>query len=584
MAFDAGMVAAITAELQAAVPSRVEKVLQPDRDEIVLLLHTADGNRRLVFAAGASNPRFGFTETVKENPIAAPMFCMLLRKHLGGARLLQIEQIGFERAVRFTFGTKDELGFAVQRFLILEIMGKYSNLSLLDESDKILGVLRPVDFSMSQKRQLLPGMRYELPPAQEKKKPLTETQEGFFAAARAADGTMPAAKFLTAAYAGLSALSAREIVFCAAKRTDAALDACILRMLWESFAKVCTRIRTGKFSPMLLSDGDGRPMEYSFFPILQYGDAAAAETMPSFCALLDRYFTRRDQIDRMRLRAKDISHLLSTATARLERKLAAQRQELAECEKMDEYRRRGDAITAGIWQLRRGMETATLCDYDADPVTEIQVTLDARLTPAQNAQRYYKRYQKAKTAKEQLTRQVAAAEEELSYLASVAESLRHAEGQSDLDEIRAELYESGYASRMKQYQKKKLPPMRLAEYRTSGGYRVFAGKNNRQNEYLSHRLAGRDDYWFHAKDRPGGHVVLFCAGMEEPSELDFTQAAMIAAWYSDAKETKNIPVDYTKVRYLKKPAGAKPGMVIYHTYWSAYVTPEEEKVAALRKK
>ena len=323
MAFDAGMLAAAAHEIRSTVlGARVEKINQPSRDEIVILIRSYDGGRRIDIQTGA-NPRICFTGNNPENPPVPPMFCMLLRKHLSGAKLTDVRQEGFERVVTLEFEARDEMGFLCVRRLVAEIMGKYSNLSLLDESDKILGVLRPVDFSMSQKRQLLPGMRYELPPAQEKKNPLTETQEGFFAAARAADGTMPAAKFLTAAYAGLSALSAREIVFCAAKRTDAALDACILRMLWESFAKVCTRIRTGKFSPMLLSDGDGRPMEYSFFPILQYGDAAAAETMPSFCALLDRYFTRRDQIDRMRLRAKDISHLLSTATARLERKLAA---------------------------------------------------------------------------------------------------------------------------------------------------------------------------------------------------------------------------------------------------------------------
>lgn len=583
MAFDAGMVAAVAAECKKeGVPSRVEKVLQPDREQIILQLHTKNGSRRLLLAAGAQHPRFGFTQTVKENPVTAPMFCMLLRKHLNGARLTDVLQLGFERVVCFIFSGHDELGFPSQRRLVIEIMGKYSNLSLLDENDKIIGVLRPVDFSMSQKRQLLPGMRYTPPPAQDKCNPLEQTQQNFEDCARQCSVDCNAVKFLTEHYAGLSTLTAREIVFSAAADIQASLESCILRRLWSSFASVMERIRSGNFMPILLTDKTDKPIEYSFFPVQQYGSAAQTKTMQSFSELLDAFFEERDRIDRMHARSKDIIHLLQHAQGKLQKKILLQQQELDECAQMEKYRHMGELITNNLWKLHRGDAAVWVTDYSVPEPTQVQVQLDTKLTPSQNAQFYFKKYQKTKTAKEQLIRLLGEGQRELAYLTSVEESLLHAETETDLDEIRAELYESGYASRMKQYRQKKLPAIRLAQYRTVNGYRVLAGKNNRQNEYLTHHLAGRDDYWFHVKDRPGGHVVMFC-GAEEPPAEDFTQAAMIAAWYAQTGEAKNTAVDYTRVRYLKKPPGAKPGMVIYHTYFSAYVTPDEKAVQALRE-
>ncbi len=587
MAYDAGMMAAAIAEIHtAAQGARIEKITQPEKDQIVLQMRSFDGGRRLLIDAGSNTPRIGFSATARENPASPPMFCMLLRKHLSGAHLLSVEQIGFERVARLTFQTRDEMGFLAARHLIAEVMGRYSNLIFTDEKDKIIAVLRPVDFTTSSRRQVLPGMTYELPPAQsEKINPLTVDKAGFTALWEAAPAEREAAKWLTGCFCGLSATVAREIVHRASGSSESTLRQCDLSLLWSHFASVMEIIKNSSFAPCVLMD-DERPVEYAFLPLRQYGnawqrvDGAASEVM-------DRYFATRDRENRVRQRAGDILRILTAAEARLHKKIDLQRGELADCEKAVEYKKAGDLITANMYLLERGMKSATLTDYEdyheEDGSYGSQtVLLDERLTPAANAQRYFKKYNKSKTAKIELTRQIALGERELEYIYSVFDALTHAETDADLSEIREELYRSGYASRMKNYTAKKASAPKIMRFLTENGYTVLCGKNNVQNEHITHRLADRNDYWFHAKGVPGSHVVLVCNG-EEPPEIDFTQAAQIAAQYSKAAGGQNVPVDYTKVRNVKKPAQGKPGLVIYHTNWTAYVTPEAEKVAALRR-
>ncbi len=586
MAFDAGFLAAIAEEItRVGLGGRVEKVYQPERDTVVLQMRTFAGGTRLLFNAGSSNPRVGFTAISMENPQNPPLFCMLLRKHLSSAKLIGVRQQGFERVLVLDFETRDEMGFLCERRLVMEVMGKYSNLIFTDGENKILAVLRPVDFTTSSKRQVLPGMRYEMPPAQNKTDPLT-CERSTFDALYASGGEVSAEKWITAQFLGVSAVVAREIVRLAGREgallCDLSPDA-----LWSAFSATFARVREGRFAPTIGLDAEGKPVEYAFLPLTQY---AAARPYESASALLDAWFGERDRAARVHQRATDVLRLVTNARNRILHKLELQREELAQCAKGEEYKRAGDLITANCYLLERGMTRARLIDYadcrEDGTFGEVDVELDSRLSPSANAQRYFKKYTKSKTAKVELTRQIEKGEQELAYLDSVSAALDTAETPTDLAEIREELARSGYASRGKiaQMGSRKSHAPAYAEYRTTNGYRVLCGKNNLQNEYITHKIAERSDFWFHVKNMPGSHVVMLLEGREEPPAEDFTEAASIAALYSTAAGAPMTEVDYTTVRHLKKAPGGQPGFVIYHTNWSATVTPDREKIAALRVK
>lgn len=596
MAFDAGMLACSVHEICAlALGGRIEKVMQPERDEIILQIRSLEGGKRLLINAG-SNPRIGFTGLAKENPQQAPMFCMLLRKHLTGAKLSAVTQMGFERAVTLAFDTRDEMGFACTRYLIAEVMGKYSNLIFAEDAHpdapdgklRIVSALKTVDFTTSSQRQILPGMIYENPPAQDKLDPTAVTFEAFKSAYDKTDGEKPLDKFILSTFCGISAAVAREMTFIATRHTDTPARYADAETLWKGFDHVMSRIREGNYSPCMVYDGT-TPVEYAFCPLTHYGDGQETRPFESAGQLLDAYFETRDRESRIKQRAADVLRLLTHAESRIRKKLDLQRAELSDCEKADGYKKYGDMITANLYQLSRGMKQAELTDYEdwreeTGDFGSVVITLDERLTPAANAQKYYKKYTKARNAKIELTKQIDLGEAELAYVYTVFDSLTHAETTADLAEIRDELYRSGYASRMKGYAApKKQPAPAYAKFRTSGGFTVLCGKNNLQNEYITHKLAEKNDYWFHAKNVPGSHVLLVTDGME-PGDDDFTEAACIAAQYSKAAGGAQIPVDYLLARHVRKVPGAKPGFVVYHTNWTAYVTPEAEKVAAMRVK
>lgn len=580
MAFDAGMVLAVACELsEKLVGARVEKVHQPERDEIVLLLHLGRDNFRLAISASPNNPRIHLTNHSKENPSAPPIFCTMARKYLTGAKLLEVRTLGFERIIFIVFESHDELGYPFKVTLVSEIMGKYSNVIVCRGDEmKILGAIRPVDFTTSRVRQLIPGMLYEAPPAQEKRDPMTETREGFIALAK--DSEKRSDRFITDSYLGISSCVAREIAHRSCERAGDSPSA-----LCDAFFSFVDILKERRFSPVMVLDGDSHPIEYCFFDLLQY-EGAQKRTFSSVSELIETFFSSRDNTERVKQRAYDIFKLLSNTKARLEKKTALQMDELEECEKKEELRKYGELITANIYALKKGMQSARVIDYYVENAPEISIPLDSRLTPAQNAQIYFKKYTKMKNAEIEITKQIENTERELMYVDSVLDSLSRASGQSELDEIRRELTESGYTSLQKRYagMKKSAPTGKPIEYLTSGGYRLLCGKNNLQNDTLTTRTAEKSDWWFHVKGAPGSHVIMFTDGREEPSALDFTEAATVAAYNSSLSEGKNVAVDYTQVRYIKKPQGSKPGFVTYTTYWSAFVTPDAELCEKLRKK
>nr|MBQ4318026.1 NFACT family protein [Clostridia bacterium] len=348
--------------------------------------------------------------------------------------------------------------------------------------------------------------------------------------------------------------------------------------LWKAFCQVVDLILDRRFTPTLIKNPDGTPLEFCYMPITQYGNSAEVETVESFGKLVDRYYGERDKADRMRQRSADITKLLNNAVARIRKKTALQQADIAACAKKDEWKNTGELITANIWQLKRGMTTAEVTDYTADPPKQVKIVLDTRLTPAQNAQQYYKKYNKAKVTERELAKQIEKSMAELEYLDTVYDALTKAETEQDLGDIRAELYETGYLSRAKQgtgNQPKRANPKPL-EFVSCGGHKLLCGKNNRQNDYISHRVAEPDDWWFHVKNAPGSHVILRANG-DMPTDEELTEACELAAYYSSKSKDTGVAVDYTKAKNLKKPAGSAPGFVTYKTNQTAFVNPKLPK-------
>ncbi len=597
MPFDAGVMAAVVKQLrESALGARIDKIYQPERDEIILNIRGVSQSRRLLLSACPGNARVGYCSADRENPQTPPMFCMLLRKHLSGGHITDVRQIGFDRAIEIRISANDEMGFASDKYLICEIMGTYSNIVFLDENRKIISVLHPVSLSVSNKRQVLCGFVYEDPPKQEGKiGALDITSEEFDAKIKSdiESGKAGAAdKYLISSFAGLSPLTAREIVYRASGSTGTPLTEIDTDKLRFNYFLLYGNVAKNEFCPCLIRDASGNVVDFSFCEIRQYGANYACVMYENVSEMLDAFFEKRDRQESVKHRGQDILRLLTNAETRISKKIALQRESLSECAGKDEWKKTGELITANMYLLKKGMDKASLIDYSDESMPTVEIELDTRLTPAQNAQRYFKKYNKAKSAEIMLTEQIAQGEKELSYLDTIFDSLTKAETEADLSQIRNELAMTGYGKKLENMRKslnksKKdykatmktvYKPMR---FETSGGYEVLCGKNNLQNDYVTTVAASKDDYWFHVKNAPGSHVVMRC-GKDDPSAEDFTQCAMIAAFYSSQKELPQAPVDYTRVRNVKKPSGSKPGFVIYESNYTAYVTANAEVVEKLK--
>ena len=582
MAFDACMMRAVLSEFSEKFPeAKIEKVLQPRNDEVDMLIHYGKSSSRMVFNVGPNAPRLQLSDKSKENPKSPPTFCMFLRKHFTGAKILGVSQPDFDRIADFKISCYDEMGYAVEKHIICEIMGKYANLIVLDFDYKILSALKVIDFAASSVRQVLPGLKYQIPAKIPKLSPLLVDRQMFFEKLSEFSSEKTCEKFITSTYSGIATQIAHELVF----RATGEMDVPICRMDKEKFYSVFLEwqelLISENYTPTLAISEDGRPLDYSYMDITYLGQRV--KRFDSFAELLDYYFEEKDRLEQVRQRAGDLTGLLNNAVARTERKLEIQRAALIDSRRGEEYKRNGDLITANLYRLTRGMESFKTVDYYSDDCREIEIKLDPRLSPSANAQKFYKLYNKCKTAKSVLTEQIKTWEEELRYLEAVRGFLERAQLESDIEEIRDELYRSGYSSKMRGYKPpKKLKPTPLC-YKTSSGLTVYVGKNNLQNDQLTHRMAKKEDIWFHTKDIPGSHVVLVSEG-EEPSSEDYTFAARLAATYSKASGDR-IAVDYTAVKNLKKPGGSKPGFVTYKTNYTAYVSPlTVDEMEAIKEK
>ena len=583
MAFDACMMRAALSEFAREFPeAKIEKVLQPRNDEIDMVIHYGRSSRRLVFNVGPNAPRLQLSDKVKENPKQAPMFCMFLRKHFVGGKIIGVNQPGFDRIAEFVVSCYDDMGFPVERKIVCEIMGKYANLIILDADSKILTAIKIIDFAASTVRQVLPGLKYQIPAMAEKIIPTEIDEPLFYKKLAEFPSERTGEKFITSTYSGIATQIAHELVYRATGGVDVPVCTIDPQKFYSVFSEWQKLLIEENYKPTVVFDESGKPIDYSYMDITYLGDLKKLH-FESTAELLDVYFEEKDRLEHIHQRGRDLLNLLSNAEARTEKKLGIQRQSLLDSEKGEEYKKYGDLITANLYALKRGMESFKTVDYYDDNCPEIEIPLDTRLSPSQNAQKMYKLYNKCKTAKSVLTEQIKLWEAELKYLATVKAFLASAESENDVAEIREELYSAGYASKMRGYKSPKQIKSAPRKFVTSGGYTVLVGRNNLQNDKLTMKTAERHDIWFHTKDIPGSHVILVTEG-DEPSERDYTEAAEIAAHYSSANGN-NVAVDYTRVSNIKKPGGSKPGFVIYKTNYTAFVDPmSKERLDELRVK
>ena len=581
MPLDAICLQAVVEELRPQLLNlRIDKVQQPARDQVILLLR---GNKRLLLNAGANAPRIQLTETARDNPAEPPMFCMLLRKHLVGARVADITQPLLERLVRLELDITDDFGQPGKRTLVLEAMGRRSNLILLDGEGRIIDCMRRVDADMSAQRQVLPGLYYE-PPASVGRLPITEeSEEGFRQKLAAANPERQLDAFLLDSYFGISPLMARELAF----RTAGASDARLLELnetgrtnFWREIYQFSDAIKENKFTPIMLKK-EGSPEEFACFPILQYGGLLEPERFDSFSALLDSFYEQRERQERVRQRGADLIRTATTARDRLRRKLAMQEKDYAATQDRDRLRICGDLITSNLYRMARGQSKLVCENFYDENCAETTIQLDPLLTPQQNAAKYYKRYTKAKTAEKYLREQMEFARRDAEYLESVLEEISHAETEQDFIDIRNELRDAGFLRKQGKKEIKRAAKPR--GFRTTSGFRVLVGRNNRQNDQLTCKEADHRDLWFHTQKIHGSHVILCTEGREVDDDT-IVEVAKLAAYYSQARESGNVPVDYTMVKNVKNPAGARPGMVIYKTCRTVNVTPDEALVKRLQCK
>lgn len=583
MALDGIFLRHIKTEIEnGALGARVSQIYQPNRDELVFALRTFGGNKKLLLSARANSPRVNFCVTTPENPAQPPMFCMLLRKRLGGGKLVAVRQMDCDRVLFLDFECVNELGDTVMITVACEIMGMYSNIIVIGQNGVIIDSLKRVDLTMSSKRIVLPNIKYELPEPQDKLNILNSAPEEIAHRINNLDSEMPLNKALLKVIQGVSPIVCRELEYRVMEGATNKLEGVLYEKLICEIERLKRITEKCNEKPCIVYREDGKPMDFCFMPVKQYGGFARVESKDGFSAVLDAFYDERDSRERMRVKSQSLTKLLTNTAERIARKISKQQAELAQCENREQLRICGDLLQANLYRIERGAPFAAVENYyDAEGKT-IRIKLNPAISPAANAQKYYKDYQKAKNAESVLGEQIEKGRTELEYIESVLDEVSRAETERELAQIREELTEQGYLHRQKGKQKpiSQLPPL---EFESSDGFRIFVGRNNRQNDKLTLKTASKNDMWLHTKDIHGSHTIISCDG-REISETAIVEAARLASYHSKARNSSQVPVDYTLVRYVSKPSGAKPGMVIYVNNRTVYVTPSPDGKEPLHTK
>ncbi len=566
---------------------KIDKIYQPQKDELVLNIRNHGKNHRLLLSVTSNSPRIHLTKTSSANPPTPPMFCMLLRKHITGGRIVSIMQPDFERILILHIEAFNELGDLTVKQLIIEVMGRHSNIILLNEKNIIIDSIKHIGFHISSKRQVMPGLDYIFPPSQGKLNPLTCSEEKIHATLSEQREGLKISKSIVGSFTGISPLISREICFRALRNTDyytGELNAEQKSKISHESYKLFQSIHNEHFSPVLLHDTVSKNViDFSAINILQYSQIEIEEKA-SINETLDFFYANRDLQDRLKQRGADLLKMINTNLDRCKKKLAKQQAKLDEVENKEILKNYGDLITANIYRISEGMKSIEVENFygETSPFPQILIPLDPTLSPSKNAQKYFNKYMKAKNAEIMMREQIKLNHEEITYLESIHEAITKSESYQELDDIRHELYEQGYIKRnprakMKQ---KKGSLSKPKHFTSSDGFDIYVGKNNIQNDYLTLKFARKNDLWFHTKNIPGSHVIVKVENKDVPDST-LLEAAMLSAYYSKGRASSQVAVDYTTVKNVKKPSGAKPGMVIYEHYQTIYITPEEDVINQL---
>ena len=586
MALDGLVIHSLAHELTTKlVGGKIDRVHQPENDELVLYIRNNKENFKLVLSSSASNPRIYIANDYKkENPIKAPMFCMLFRKYIQGGIITEISQINFERIIKISVESFDELKEKTTKDIYIEIMGRHSNIILVQNS-KIIDSIKRIPPSVSRVRQLLPNMTYELPPAQDKINPIKGTSiKSFINILREFDG--PIYKGIYSKFLGISPSVAKEICHRANLNpndngNDKTRDE--LSVLYRIFSDLFTNIKKDEYNPCIVIDENvDKVIDFSCIN-LSYLDGNKFIKNDSISQIIEDYYKTKDFKERVHQRTADLRKSISIKLERLYHKQKKIEKELRDADNADEFKVKGELLTSYIYMIQKGMESVEVANFYDPNYSNIRIALNKNLTPSENAQKYFKKYNKLKTAKIELTSQIAICNEEIEYLENIMLGIENCESLEELNDIKDELIKLGYAKAPFRYKAKKDidPTTKPNQFTSSDGFKILVGKNNKQNDYLTLRIADPEDLWMHTKNIPGSHVIIKCAGKEVPDNT-LLEAATLAAYFSKARLSSQVPVDYTMKKHVKKPSGSKPGMVIYETNSTIYVTPTEELVVKLK--
>lgn len=584
MPFDGVVVKCIVNELSdMLLGGRIEKIFQPESDEIILNVRAKGQNLKLLLSANPSYPRVHFTESSKDNPAAPPVFCMLLRKHLSGGKITGIEFHDFERIITIEAESMNELGDLSSKKLIIEIMGRHSNIILVSNEGRILDSIKHVDSDVNRIREIMPGRPYILPPPQDKHNPEQVDIDLLFSEMKAGAETS-IEKQLLSSIKGFSPLLCREICFLSGiddRRPWGSLSEVELNSLKKALSEVIDDIENNRFNPCIIYDGtvDEKPIDFHCLKIKQYVHSKSFDSMSN---VLDLFYFEKDRIERSKQKKADVLKLLNNNIDRCNKKLALQYDKLREVSEREKIKLAGELITANIYAIQKGAKKVSLLNYYSENQEYLEISLDENLTPQENAQRYFKQYVKAKNAYISTSKQVEETLKELDYLEGVLQLLENCSNIQEIDEVRQELSEQGYLSSKHFKNKfKKNKPSAPLRFRSSDGFDIFIGKNNKQNDQLTLKLSASNDLWMHTQNIPGSHVIIKNSGQTVPDST-LLEAALLAAYHSKAKFSSGVPVDYTYVKNVKKPPGSKPGMVTYTNFKTIIVTPDEKKVNKLK--
>jgi len=584
MAFDGFVTHGIVNELKEILSDgKIDKIYQPEKDEITLSVRTREGVFRVLLSAATSNPRIHLTERSHENPLSAPLFCMILRKHLTGGRIKAVSQIGFDRIVKIDIECYTEMGDLTEKSLIIEIMGRHSNIILIQSDNKIIDSIKHIDFTTSAVRQVLPGLIYEFPPHQDKAEPQDFSVKSFAEKICTYSSDTLLDKILVSEFVGISPLMAREVVYRmtnSIKVFVSEIDAMTFANHTDAFFRDFMQSPSG--GTVVFDPDTQKPVSFSCVKLSQYTGTGKISEYISLSQAVETFFAVRDMQDRLSQKSAGTLKLINNNIERCDKKIVLHTENIIKAKKRDKYKIYGDLLTANLYRITPNSSKITVQNYYSETPEDIEIPLKPELSPSKNAQRYYKLYSKAKATEEHSTKQLEDAKAEKTYLETVLDSVTRAASYQDIAEIREELSEQGYISasntKKKKTQKKSAP----LSFTSSDGYTILIGRNNKQNDELTIRTAFSTDMWLHTKNIPGSHVIIRTNGTGEVPDNTLLEAASLAAYYSKAQKATGVPVDYTLIKNIRKPNGSKPGFVIYETNYTVYVTPDENLVKKLK--